>query len=124
MTAQNSFTAYPTFQDSNIPIGAKPLSSGWWEWLPATIEGAIAVKNRSHNPKTTDSKLQSFFPDQTGRFFGQRRRLYETTPKWHGLLIIRLDALAAGSRAEQRTAEYRITNNEFRSVESLRSIFL
>jgi len=28
---------------------------------------AIAVKNRSHNPKTTDSKLQSFFSDQTER---------------------------------------------------------
>jgi hypothetical protein len=36
---------------------------GWWEWLPATIERVIAVKNRSHNPKTTDTKLQSFFID-------------------------------------------------------------
>ena len=49
---------------------------------------------------------------------------YETTPKWHGFLMIKLAALAAGIRAEQRTAEYRITNIEFRSVESLRSIFL
>jgi hypothetical protein len=40
---------------------------------------AIAVKNRSHNPKTTDTKLQSFFIDYTGRFSGQRRRLYETS---------------------------------------------
>jgi len=31
--------------------------------------------------------------------------LYETTPKWHGLLMIRLVALAVGSRTEQRTAE-------------------
>jgi hypothetical protein len=31
------------------------------------IERVIAVKNRSHNPKTTDTKLQSFFSDQTGR---------------------------------------------------------
>ena len=68
--------------------------------------------------------------------------LYETTPKWHGFLMIRLAALEAGSRAEQRTAacdepfgrelrieklrverlsriEYRITNIECRSVESL-----
>jgi hypothetical protein len=33
------------------------------------LSGAIAVKNRSHNPKTTDSKLQSFFFDLIGRFF-------------------------------------------------------
>jgi hypothetical protein len=72
---------------------------------------------------------------------------YETTPKWHGFFQIKLAALAAASRAKQRTAacdepfgrelkikrlrverlsriEYRITNIEFRSVESLRSIFL
>ena len=51
--------------------------NGRWEWLllasrcfsggPAMIERVIAVKNRSHNPKTTDTKLQSFFHDQTGR---------------------------------------------------------
>jgi hypothetical protein len=51
----------------------------WWERLPAAIIRVIAVKNRSHNPKTTDSKLQSFFFDQSGRFFGQRRHLYETS---------------------------------------------
>jgi hypothetical protein len=34
----------------------------------------------------------------------------ETTPKWHGFLMIKLAALAAGDRAEQRTAEYRISN--------------
>jgi hypothetical protein len=51
------------------------------------------------------SIFQSFFYDQTGRFVGQRRRSYETTPKWHGLLTIKLAALAAGGRAEQRTAE-------------------
>ena len=39
--------------------------------LPATIERVIAVKNRSHNPKSTDTKLQSFFFDQTGRFSAQ-----------------------------------------------------
>ena len=33
--------------------------------------------------------------------------LYETTPKWHGFLMNKLAALAAGGRAEQRTAEYR-----------------
>ena len=49
---------------------------------------------------------------------------YEIEPEWDGFLMIRLAALAAGSRAEQRTAEYRITNIEFRSVELLRSIFL
>jgi len=42
--------------------------NGWWEWLPATIidvdpTGLIAVKNRSHNPKTTDTKNQSLFFD-------------------------------------------------------------
>ena len=35
---------------------------------------------------------------------------YETTPKWHGFLMTKLAALAAGGRAEQRTAEYRISN--------------
>ena len=55
---------------------------------------------------------------------GQRRRLYETTPEWHVFLMIRPAALATGSRAEQRTAEYRITNFESQSMESLRSIFL
>jgi hypothetical protein len=33
--------------------------------------------------------------------------LYETTPKWHGFLMIKLAALAAGGRTEQRIAEYR-----------------
>ncbi len=37
--------------------------NGWWEWPPATIPRVIAVKNRSHNPKTTKIKLQSFFFD-------------------------------------------------------------
>ena len=36
--------------------------------------------------------------------------LYETTPKWHGFLMNKLAALAAGNRAEHRTAEYRISN--------------
>jgi hypothetical protein len=33
-------------------------------------------------------------------------------PKWHGFLMIKLTALAAGSRAEQRTAEYRTSNRK------------
>ncbi|MCP4628627.1 MAG: hypothetical protein GY850_34725 [bacterium] len=37
--------------------------NGWWEWPPATITREIAVKNRSHNPKIADTKLQSFFFD-------------------------------------------------------------
>jgi len=41
---------------------------------------------------------------------------YETTPKWHGFLMTKLAALAAGGRAEQRTAEYR-------RMVSLRSVF-
>jgi len=35
--------------------------NAWWEWPPATITREIAVKNRSHNPKTTEIKSQSFF---------------------------------------------------------------
>jgi hypothetical protein len=35
--------------------------NAWWEWPPATITQVIAVKNRSHNPKTTEIKSQSFF---------------------------------------------------------------
>jgi len=36
--------------------------------------------------------------------------LYETTPKWHGLLMLRRPASIAWIK--QRTAEYRIPNNE------------
>ena len=42
---------------------------------------------------------------------------YETTPKWHGFLMIR--RVAWMTRIKQRTAEYRITNIEFRRMESL-----
>jgi hypothetical protein len=42
---------------------------GCWERLSAAISRVIAVKSRFHNPKTTDTKLQSFFFDQTGRFW-------------------------------------------------------
>ena len=45
---------------------------------------------------------------------------YETTPKWHGFLMIR--RVAWMTRIKQRTAEYRITNIEFRRMESLREI--
>jgi hypothetical protein len=31
---------------------------------------------------------------------GQRRRSYETTPKWHGFLMIKLAAFQAGGWAE------------------------
>jgi hypothetical protein len=31
---------------------------------------------------------------------------FETTPKWHCFLMIKLATLAAGGRTEQRTAEY------------------
>jgi hypothetical protein len=55
-------------------------------------------------------------------FSGQRRRSYETTPKWHGFFLIRLAAAMAWIK--QQTAEYRISNNEFRRMESLRSISL
>jgi hypothetical protein len=60
--------------------------NGWWEWPllasrcfssgAATITREIAVKNRSHNLKTTVTKQPSFFLDLTGRFSGQRRCLY------------------------------------------------
>jgi hypothetical protein len=43
--------------------------------------------------------------------------LYETTPKRHGFLMIR--RVAWMTRIKQRTAEYRITNIEFRRMESL-----
>jgi hypothetical protein len=51
---------------------------------------------------------------------GDIRYLYETTPKWHVFLVIRLAAAMAWIK--QRTAEYRITKNEFRRMESLCSI--
>jgi len=67
----------------------------WWEWPPATITREIAVKNRSHNPKTTDTKLQSFFIDLTGRCSGLRRCLYETSSNWHSFLVIKKAAVLA-----------------------------
>jgi hypothetical protein len=49
---------------SSIPaLPGWVVINGWWEWPPATITRVIAVKNRSHNPKTNGSKLQSFFFD-------------------------------------------------------------
>jgi hypothetical protein len=51
------------------------------------------------------SENEKFMPlrflfDQTDRFSGQRLRSYETTPKWHGFLMIKLAALAAGGWAD------------------------
>ena len=77
--------------------------------------------NRSHNQKQQIQNYKVSFQIRLAVFFGQRRRLYETTPKWHGFYDY---TGRFGSRVKQRTAEYRITNNEFRSVESLRSLFL
>jgi len=37
----------------------KDVQPDWWEWLPAAIYQVIAVKNRSHNPKTGDTVLHS-----------------------------------------------------------------
>jgi hypothetical protein len=42
-----------------------------------------ASKNRSHNPKTADKKLQSFFIDLTSCFSSEWRRSYETTHSWN-----------------------------------------
>jgi hypothetical protein len=36
--------------------------------------------------------------------FSDANTSHETTPKWHGFLMINLVALAAGGRAEKRTA--------------------
>ena len=41
---------------------------------------------------------------------GEKLLPYETTPKWHGFLMIKLVAFQASGWAEQRTAEYRISN--------------
>ena len=45
----------------------------------------------------------------------------ETTPKWHSFMMIRLSVSMAWIK--QRTAEYRMSNNELRRVESLREIY-
>jgi len=37
---------------------------------------------------------------------------YETTPKWHGFLMIKLAAFQASGWSEQRTAEYRMSKDE------------
>jgi hypothetical protein len=48
------------------------------------------------------STFISFLIDQTGRFFGQRPRLYETTPKMHDFLMIELAAFQASSWPDTR----------------------
>jgi hypothetical protein len=47
-------------------------------------------------------------------FFGQRRRLYETTPKWRGFLMIRPAAFQAGGGARIRTTadDYSLQTHE------------
>ncbi len=52
-------------------------------------------------------ELPSFKPTKpiTPNWFLTPLGSYETTPKWHGFLMINLVALAAGARAEKRTAE-------------------
>ncbi|MGD9261736.1 MAG: hypothetical protein PVG44_14930 [Desulfobacterales bacterium] len=42
--------------------------NGWWEWLSATITRVFAVKNRSHNPKTADTKLKVSFSIKLAAF--------------------------------------------------------
>ena len=37
---------------------------------------------------------------------------YETTPKWHGFVLLRLAALAVELNSEPQNNEYRITNFE------------
>jgi hypothetical protein len=59
--------------------------------------------------------LKSFFFDQTGRFFGQRRRLYETRPKWHGFSMIKLTALMAGPGLNSKQIERRTSNVQHRT---------
>jgi hypothetical protein len=49
--------------------------------------------------------LKSFFFDQTGRFFGQRRRSCETSQKWHGFSITKLVVLAAGLNSKPQNIE-------------------
>jgi len=52
---------------------------------------------------------------------GQRRRLYETTPKWHCFSSMKPAALAAGRNSEPQNIEYRTA--ECRRMESLCSVF-
>ncbi len=59
--------------------------------------------------------LKSFFIDQTGCPLASGRGSYETTLKVSGVRC------QGSGDQEKRTVEYRITNNEFRRVESLRS---
>ncbi|MGD8284749.1 MAG: hypothetical protein PVG08_11605 [Desulfobacterales bacterium] len=42
--------------------------NGWWEWFSATITRVFAVKNRSHNPKTADTKLKVSFSIKLAAF--------------------------------------------------------
>ena len=65
---------------------------------------AIAVKNRSHNQKQQIQNYKVSFPIRLDAR-GQRRHSYETTPKWHGFLMITLAALAAGLNSEPQNIE-------------------
>ncbi|MGD8285741.1 MAG: hypothetical protein PVG08_16605, partial [Desulfobacterales bacterium] len=80
--------------------------NGWWEWLSATITRVFAVKNRSHNPKTADTKLKVSSKIRLDAR-GQRRCLYETS---------------YCRKSEPQNLEYRTA--EFRRVVSLRSVLL
>ena len=51
--------------------------------------------------------IEGFSVQVSGTTVPQPDTSYETRPKWHGFLMIKLTAFAAGDQAEQRTAEYR-----------------
>jgi hypothetical protein len=69
---------------------------GWVEPAPSFVGfrctqpnlhfAVVIAKCETQQRPISKPSPKSFFFDQTGRFFGQRRRSYETTPKWNGFL--------------------------------------
>jgi len=70
----------------------------------ATLHFAsVITKCETQQRPISEPCPKSFYFDKTGHFSGQRRRSFETTPKWHVFLVISLAAAMAWIK--QRTAE-------------------
>jgi hypothetical protein len=100
-----------TFQKLELVLSWAALHFvGWVEPTPSFVgfrctqpnlhfAGVIAKCETQQRP-ISEPCPKSFYFDLTGRFFGQRQRLYETTPKWQGFLKIRPAAFQASGWAE------------------------
>jgi len=89
--------------------------NGLGKWLSATIERVIAVKNRSHNLKTTDIKLQSFFFDLTGRVLDRRPAFGGTTDTLFWTPETRIQ-YPSSIEHPVSSIEYPVSSNQYPSI--------